>query len=576
MSASDDPSRPFTLLNEGQQAIQAGSYKDALASLLEAFALAPEQKEIQSALFETLACTDGYQLPPVFTDAIAKVAEHQQHDIQALASVIRNKFDCDEDIEALLDKLDDTEAGSVVDKEIIDQLEAIFSDRLTQLILTKAISISPEIEALLVTLRKLHLNAWAADKLADTPATAIPDMLPLLASQCFNTGYVYAATVEEMTALVALQEKIVADGADAEPMLLSLAASYAPLAQIVAPLNAQQLEQLNEKANDWQPFMRLLWRQQILEISFEATIASNLQQLTPIPDAVPGSLREQYETFSYPQWQTLNLHSKQSLKAVYEANIKASDRPEIADGPVDILVAGCGTGRQVISLANTIDYKNMLAVDISAASVAYGYRKAQEYSVENVHFALADIAQMGSWEAAFDLIVCTGVLHHMHDPSAGLANLQNVSKPNSTYLLALYSERARLDVKAARDYINELGLEGTLEDIRSIRQSIRDLPFYHSAARVALTQEFYSTSGLHDYIFNKREICYTPVSLASLLKQHNLRFLGFHSIRPDYEEKYRQYYPDDPEMTNLENWDKFEEKYPDVFGEMMQFWCCNA
>lgn len=41
---------------------------------------------------------------------------------------------------------------------------------------------------------------------------------------------------------------------------------------------------------------------------------------------------------------------------------------------------------------------------------------------------------------SFDLVVCNGVLHHLDDPSAGLAALRRVLRNESTYTLALSEE----------------------------------------------------------------------------------------------------------------------------------------
>ena len=39
---------------------------------------------------------------------------------------------------------------------------------------------------------------------------------------------------------------------------------------------------------------------------------------------------------------------------------------------------------------------------------------------------------------------------------------------------------------------------------------------------------------------------------------------------------YEQYFPEDKKQTNLQNWAKFEENYPNTFRQMYQFWACKA
>jgi hypothetical protein len=36
---------------------------------------------------------------------------------------------------------------------------------------------------------------------------------------------------------------------------------------------------------------------------------------------------------------------------------------------------------------------------------------------------------------------------------------------------------------------------------------------------------------------------------------------------------FRKHYPEDPALTNLALWHRFENQYPDTFAKMYQFWC---
>jgi len=46
-------------------------------------------------------------------------------------------------------------------------------------------------------------------------------------------------------------------------------------------------------------------------------------------------------------------------------------------------------------------------------------RKTKELKLSNIEYAQADIMELGSFERRFDLIECSGVLHHLGDPLAG-------------------------------------------------------------------------------------------------------------------------------------------------------------
>ena len=59
----------------------------------------------------------------------------------------------------------------------------------------------------------------------------------------------------------------------------------------------------------------------------------------------------------------------------------------------NVLIAGCGTGQQVI---NASRYKNakITAVDLSDSSLAYAIRKSNEYKMDNIDFKKMDILGM--------------------------------------------------------------------------------------------------------------------------------------------------------------------------------------
>jgi len=52
----------------------------------------------------------------------------------------------------------------------------------------------------------------------------------------------------------------------------------------------------------------------------------------------------------------------------------------------------------------------------------------------------------------------------------------------------------------------------------------------------------------------------------------NLEFLGFIYADPLIKKEFSRLFPNDKKNISLNNWHKFEEKYPDTFANMYQFW----
>ena len=103
----------------------------------------------------------------------------------------------------------------------------------------------------------------------------------------------------------------------------------------------------------------------------------------------------------------------------------------------------------------------VLAVDLSLASLCYAGRQTRALGRNAIQYAQADIMKLPSIGATFDIIEASGVLHHLADPFAGWRVLLSMLRPGGIMLLGLYSETARRDIVAARDFIAERGYQPT-------------------------------------------------------------------------------------------------------------------
>jgi SAM-dependent methyltransferase len=234
-------------------------------------------------------------------------------------------------------------------------------------------------------------------------------------------------------------------------------------------------------------------------------------------------------------------------------------------------VAGCGPGLHAISSAHEYQDSRVLAVDLSAPSLAFAQRRAAELGVGNIEFLQADLLDLDRLERRFDVIESVGVLHHLADPSAGGRVLRGLLAPGGYMKLGLYSELARGAVVAARRLIAQRDDSPTPAGIRAARDAILRLPADAPAAGVAASGDFYSTSGVRDLLFHVQEHRFTLPETAALVGRLELEFLGFvldDSVLRDY----RQAEPDDPEARSLERWSRYEATHPETFGEMYQFW----
>ena len=100
------------------------------------------------------------------------------------------------------------------------------------------------------------------------------------------------------------------------------------------------------------------------------------------------------------------------------------------------LVAGGGTGDATIFLAEQLKKTNaeVVHLDLSLASIGLARRRAEIRGLHNirwVHASLLEVPTLGL--GLFDYINCSGVLHHLADPDAGLQALRCALKTGNDH-----------------------------------------------------------------------------------------------------------------------------------------------
>ena len=410
-------------------------------------------------------------------------------------------------------------------------------------LLCRAVINDRDLERALTRLRRSML-------LQEVAADAVPfDFACALARQCFNTEYAFFLEEDEVAALGQLRER-----AGEGELSMVVAAMYSPLNRL--PGWERLLERTPESFSE---SFRPIWQEQVVHFQRERDIARSIESLTPITNDTSQAVRGQYEESPYPRWLTVQRPQPRSPS-------------ERAAAPRKILIAGCGTGQHPIHVALESPESEIIAVDLSRASLAYAVRMAERFAVKNLSFRQADILELGSWDRKFDRIESLGVLHHMKDPLAGWRVLTGLLKDQGTMRIGLYSTLARRPLQAARDLIKAAGHPGTPEGIRVARRAILDLPADHPARSVAYSDDFYSASGFRDLLMHVQEHAFTLPRVAECLKQLGLEFLGFQA-HPAVTAAFQAAHRDPAALTDLNTWDRFETLHPEVFRGMYFFSC---
>lgn len=283
--------------------------------------------------------------------------------------------------------------------------------------------------------------------------------------------------------------------------------------------------------------------------------------------AVTRSVAEQYEGWPFPAWERLMV----APHATLAARIKALGPPAPAALPdaMDILVAGCGTGRGALHLARLAPKSRITAIDLSAASLAYAAERADPAA--NVDFRQHDLHEVAALGLRFDYISCCGVLHHLPDPEVGWAALTGVLRPGGLMRVMLYSKPTRLPVAAARAAIGDLLGQGMTDDrLREIRARLMDDPCF---ARITTSPSFYDLGGVHDLVAHRHEDPFDITRIQRAVVRLGLEFMGFALPTPAHRARYREERPDDPWRRDFDAWRALEGRNFLMFGGMYDFHC---
>ena len=467
--------------------------------------------------------------------------------------------------------------NSLISKEILEELSILESklyenNKFNILIkdkeLVKALSLlifcSPLWEKVLGNIRKnILLNYSDKDKISNS----IFNFIIGLGSQCFLNEYVYYISTEEKDKLKELK-KIINNNKN-QDYKLAIISCYQSLSSI-----NDEIINLNTYIPNKKELNNLL-NLQFKELNAEKKISKGIKKIGNIKDSTSKEVKNQYELNPYPRWRYNSCAKENKLNFLSVINSEISPNTikpnsvQLTNKKINILIAGCGTGIQIIEASR---YSNceITAIDLSNSSISYAKRKVDEYGLKNINFIEMDLLELTSLNKRFDLIECSGVLHHMNEPSKGLSNLFDVLEPEGFLKLGLYSKYAREEILKARKLIKEKDIKPNIDGIRNFRNDLLNGEI-KEVNEISNWSDFYSTSMCRDLCFHTHENCYTLIEIKNMLKVSNLEFLGF-TLSKEIRDKYQIDNKDKDSLKNLELWDKFEKLNPNSFREMYQFW----
>lgn len=573
---------------QAQELVADGRPMEAYRVLVAGLERYPRNRRLILTLLNLFQRASTVPDEPVVRDALLAAATDDSIDALLLSIPVTQLVVSDPGFQRLLAAV---RSGGDPLRARIPLPATLVDDPLVLAVLPRTILISQDVERVLTALRRAVLvqacpRAGTVGALKGRRPGAIGDVrvrldtpplprpfLCALARAAFLAEYAWLPEPDEIASIRTLRATVGAALArpDVDPAgledLLILTALYGSLGTLPG---AERLAAV--PATRWSAPFAPLVQEQVVERLEEAAIAATLPTLTPIASGVSEAVRSLYEENPYPRWRAARFTAEEPLTALFR-RLCPGEEPLAWPSPLPVLIAGAGSGRHPANVALRMPEADILAVDLSRASLAYGARMARRLGIQNVRFAQADILALDVLDQRFALVECSGVLHHLQEPLAGWRVLLGLLRPDGLMNVGLYSERARASVVAARELIARTQVPPTPEGIQLARRLLLSLPPQHPAAGHDHHGDFYSVSGFRDLVMHVQEHRFTIPRLAEALDELNLQFLGFNNLERPVLAQFRARFPEPGAERSLACWDQFEAEQPDTFVTMYQFWC---
>jgi SAM-dependent methyltransferase len=204
---------------------------------------------------------------------------------------------------------------------------------------------------------------------------------------------------------------------------------------------------------------------------------------------------------------------------------------------LDILIAGCGTYQAAV-FAFMNRASKVVAIDVSRSALNHQQYLKDKHELQNLELHLLPIEEVSALGRDFDLIVSSGVLHHLADPLAGLKALAECLRTDGALGVMLYAKYGRFGVEILESVFRDLGLSQDEASVQLVKDAVALLPGDHPVRNYLKRAHDLLTDGaLVDTFLHSRQRSYTVAECLDLVSSAGLTFQGWFHKTP--------YYPND-------------------------------
>jgi SAM-dependent methyltransferase len=250
----------------------------------------------------------------------------------------------------------------------------------------------------------------------------------------------------------------------------------------------------------------------------------------------PGAdlVSRQYERWRYPppirDLTTWTVTNWEWFDPVHAHRVLWPDREYRPD--LDILIAGCGTNQAAVFAFNNPAAK-VVAVDVSQPSLDHQQHLKDKHDLRNLELRRLPIEELPTLGLDFDLVVSTGVLHHMADPLVGMKALARCLRPDGVAAIMLYGKYGRIGVELLESIFQDLDLRQDEASVQIVKDTVDALPEDHPVwSYLKRARDLQDDAALVDTFLHGRTRNYTVDECIGLVDSAGLVFQGWFHKTP--------------------------------------------
>lgn len=258
------------------------------------------------------------------------------------------------------------------------------------------------------------------------------------------------------------------------------------------------------------------------------------------PQEYLTQVRNQYEVLPYPMRDPAT--ERESFMAADGLGLDALNhfgwggKRDLRKG-ARFLVAGQGTGDITVFLAEQLRGTDaeVVAIDLSTTSIGISKARLAQRGLTNVthhHMSILDLPNAGF--APFDVIECSGVLHHLEDPTAGLAALASQLKEDGLMTIMVYALYGRMGVYLTQGLFKHLATDDMRPELKLkvAREFLGNIPKGNwmgmNNERFLPEIQWPDGSGIYDLFLHSTDRAYTVPEVYHWVGEVGLDLVSFY------------------------------------------------